>query len=186
MVEIDNYTPLDYNHWVCTKHDIIIHVRLTIYLGEVSMFTIKTLPFRYPPFLDRPNWCQFSTGAFRCFWKYISNSRLEDSWSMRRNWLEISPEDIVCTCLHVVCSFTCRDREALYTCQLHRCRQTDPAEKLACCCTFAPLFSDKCILSDVFAHHLGDHFGLFRVYRGSLLYGDGSKPCTPGEPQNSW
>ena len=55
MVEIDNYTPLDYNHWVCTKHDIIIHVRLTIYLGEVSMFTIKTLPFRYPPFLDRPN-----------------------------------------------------------------------------------------------------------------------------------
>ena len=54
IMRLETYQPLDYNHWVCTKHDIIINVRLTI-LGEESMFTIKTLPFRYPPFLDRPN-----------------------------------------------------------------------------------------------------------------------------------
>ena len=80
--------------------------------------------------------------SFWMLWLCIFDSHLEDSWSMRRNWLGISPEDVVCTCLHqcVACSFTCRHRETLDTCQLHRCRQTDPAEALLCCCSFALYF----------------------------------------------
>ena len=29
-------------------------------------------------------------------------------------------------------------------------------------------------------------FGVYPEYTGTYLYGSGSKPCTPGEHQNSW